>query len=104
ISRQPARLKGPDSARSLFRQASAWLAEAWSARRRRPPARLKPVAPSAIVFVVSIGLVAVVLAAQGPMLDPALLMKPPVDAWPTYHTEYSRRRYGTPKQIHADNG
>lgn len=42
------------------------------------------------------------LAAQGP-LDPRLLLKPPVDAWPTYHGDYSGRHYSTLKQINASN-
>jgi alcohol dehydrogenase (cytochrome c) len=36
-------------------------------------------------------------------LDPALLGKPPVDAWPTYHGDYSGRRYSTLKQINTSN-
>ena len=36
-------------------------------------------------------------------LDPALLGKPPVDAWPTYHGDYSGRRYSTLKQINTAN-
>ena len=32
-------------------------------------------------------------------LDPALLGKPPVDAWPTYHGDYSGRHYSTLNQI-----
>src|SRR5690348_8759894 len=40
--------------------------------------------------------------AQGP-LDPTLLRKPPVDAWPTYHGDYSGRHYSTLKQINAAN-
>jgi len=36
-------------------------------------------------------------------LDPALLGKPPVDAWPTYHGDYSGRRFSTLKQINASN-
>ena len=39
------------------------------------------------------------LLAQG--LDPALLTKPPVDAWPTHHGDYSGRRYSTLKEINA---
>ena len=39
------------------------------------------------------------LLAQG--LDPALLNKPPVDAWPTHHGDYSGRRYSTLKEINA---
>jgi alcohol dehydrogenase (cytochrome c) len=36
-------------------------------------------------------------------LDPALLGKPPVDAWPTYHGDYSGRRYSTLEQINTSN-
>ena len=32
-------------------------------------------------------------------LDPALLGKPPVDSWPTYHGDYSGRHYSTLNQI-----
>src|SRR5262249_2730221 len=42
------------------------------------------------------------LAAQGP-LDPSLLLKPPVDAWATYHGDYSGRHYSTLKQITVSN-
>ena len=42
------------------------------------------------------------LAAQS-RLDPAILGKPPVDAWPTYHGDYSGRRYSTLKQINTAN-
>ncbi|PYQ11007.1 MAG: acido-empty-quinoprotein group A [Acidobacteria bacterium] len=41
------------------------------------------------------------LGADG--LDPALLSKPPVEAWPTHHGDYSGRRYSTLKQINAAN-
>jgi acido-empty-quinoprotein group A len=40
---------------------------------------------------------------QSQKLDPALLGKPPVDAWPTYHGDYSGRRYSTLKQINTGN-
>jgi acido-empty-quinoprotein group A len=36
-------------------------------------------------------------------LDPGLLTKPPTDAWPTYHGDYSGRRYSTLSQINAAN-
>ena len=42
------------------------------------------------------------LLAQGP-LDPALLLKPPVDAWPTYHGDYSGRHFSPLKQINGSN-
>jgi len=41
--------------------------------------------------------------APGAKLDPALLGKPPIDAWPTYHGDYSGRRYSTLKQIDTAN-
>src|SRR6516162_4363695 len=40
--------------------------------------------------------------AQG-QLDPAILGKPPVDAWPTYHGDYSGRHYSTLDQINQAN-
>jgi len=42
------------------------------------------------------------LFAQGP-LDPALLRKPPIDAWPTYHGDYSGRHFSTLDQINRSN-
>src|SRR5437879_5421580 len=54
-----------------------------------------------IVTLVAIALTAG-LAAQGP-LDPSLLRKPAVDAWPTYHGDYSGRHYSTLKQINVSN-
>lgn len=36
-------------------------------------------------------------------VDAAMLSKPPTDAWPTYHGDYSGRRYSTLKQINALN-
>ena len=44
----------------------------------------------------------VVLWAQGP-LDPALLLKPPTDAWPTYHGDYTGRHYSPLSQVNAAN-
>jgi alcohol dehydrogenase (cytochrome c) len=41
------------------------------------------------------------LQAQG--LDPRLLGQPPTQAWPTYHGDYSGRRYSTLKQISRAN-
>ena len=42
-------------------------------------------------------------AQQGGVLDPASLLKPPTDSWPTYHGDYSGRRYSTLTQINAEN-
>jgi len=52
------------------------------------------------IFALALGVVA--LHAQG-TLDPALLKKPPTDAWPTYHGDYSGRHYSTLKQINQSN-
>src|SRR6202166_1644044 len=44
--------------------------------------------------------------AQSPanqILDPAKLMKPPTDAWPTYNGDYSGRRFSTLRQINQSN-
>ena len=45
----------------------------------------------------------VAVAAQG--VDPAMLLKPPVDSWPTYHGDYSGQRHSklsaiTPANVH----
>jgi acido-empty-quinoprotein group A len=40
-------------------------------------------------------------SAQG--LDPAQLLKPPTDTWPTYNGDYSGRRFSTLDQINAGN-
>jgi acido-empty-quinoprotein group A len=59
-----------------------------------------PMLPALLVL----GLVAGAAAADLPRgLDPALLTKPPTDSWPTYHGDYSGRRYSTLSQINADN-
>jgi len=40
---------------------------------------------------------------QPPVLDPSILLNPPTDSWPTYHGDYTGRRYSTLTQINADN-
>jgi alcohol dehydrogenase (cytochrome c) len=42
------------------------------------------------------------LWAQG-ALDPAKLLQPPTDSWPTYHGDYSGRRYSPLSKINASN-
>jgi alcohol dehydrogenase (cytochrome c) len=42
------------------------------------------------------------LVAQGP-LDPALLLKPPTDAWPSYHGDYTGRHYSPLSQVTVAN-
>jgi alcohol dehydrogenase (cytochrome c) len=39
----------------------------------------------------------------GQGLDPAALLKPPSDTWPTYNGDYSGRRYSPLTQINASN-
>src|SRR5438552_3535012 len=46
-------------------------------------------------------LVCVAAIAQG--LDPAALLKPAVDSWPTYHGDYSGRRHSRLTQITPEN-
>jgi alcohol dehydrogenase (cytochrome c) len=51
-------------------------------------------------------LIPVALTAQvpeNPILDPAKLLKPATDAWPTYNGDYSGRRYSTLRQINQLN-
>src|ERR1051326_442690 len=43
------------------------------------------------------------IAALGQGLDPAKLLKPPTDTWPTYNGDYSGRRYSTLSQINSSN-
>src|SRR3954464_8226463 len=44
------------------------------------------------------------LSAQSPQgFDPALLLKPPADSWPTYHGDYTGRRHSALTQITPDN-
>src|SRR5271170_7999599 len=42
-----------------------------------------------------------VLCAQG--VDAKMLLHPPPDSWPTYHGDYSGRRYSTLDQINKSN-
>ena len=46
-------------------------------------------------------LLAALALAQG--VDPAALLKPPVDAWLTYHGDYSGQRHTRLNQITAEN-
>src|SRR5579875_186014 len=42
-----------------------------------------------------------VLSAQ--LLDPAKLLRPPTDSWPTYNGDYSGKRFSPLRQINASN-
>jgi len=43
------------------------------------------------------------VSVHGQILDPVLLTKPATDAWPTYHGDYSGRRFSTLSQINQSN-
>src|ERR1700735_2250623 len=42
-------------------------------------------------------------SAANPILDPAKLLKPATDAWPTYNGDYSGRRYSSLRLINQLN-
>jgi len=64
---------------------------------RRLVMRLAAIAAAPLAF-------GALLAAQhAGGLDPATLLKPPADSWPTYHGDYSGRHHSELKQITADN-
>jgi len=52
-----------------------------------------------LALALAVGLLPFALRADG--LDPALLTRPPVEAWPTHHGDYSGRRYSTLKEINT---
>jgi alcohol dehydrogenase (cytochrome c) len=60
---------------------------------------MKIMRPLAIVSLLALPLG---VTAQGP-LDPALLLKPPTDAWPSYHGDYTGRHYSPLKQVNVTN-
>jgi alcohol dehydrogenase (cytochrome c) len=53
------------------------------------------------LFPICLTVLSAALSAQ--ILDPALLLKPPTDAWPTYNGDYSGRRFSTLAQINQSN-
>ena len=61
--------------------------------------------PGAVRFggVLSVGLLATVLLAGAQGLDPAKLLKPGTDSWPTYNGDYSGRRFSALTKINASN-
>jgi alcohol dehydrogenase (cytochrome c) len=54
-----------------------------------------------ISFLLALALVPAILPAQG--LDPAALLKQPVNEWPTYNGDYSGRRFSPLTQINSSN-
>src|SRR5262249_47859614 len=65
---------------------------------------MKKMKTNPVVLVLGLLLVPALQAAdRAHGLDPALLTRLPTDSWPTYHGDYSGRRYSTLSQINADN-
>src|SRR5207247_2961035 len=60
----------------------------------------RPIA-QVVRFVCGALLAAATLGAQG--LDPAALLKPPTNTWPSYNGDYTGRRYSTLSQINQSN-
>jgi alcohol dehydrogenase (cytochrome c) len=63
--------------------------------------RIAPVLTSAFIAALVITLSSPVIAGEG--LDPAKLLQPPVDSWPTYNGDYSGRRFSTLTKINDSN-
>jgi len=61
--------------------------------------RNRVAAASLLLF--ALGLLAPLVTAQG--LDPAALLKPATDTWPTYNGDYSGKRFSPLEQINAGN-
>src|SRR5215467_1291043 len=57
--------------------------------------------PVALLLLLVSSFLPVRAAAQG--LDPAVLLKPPTENWPTYNGDYSGRRHSTLDQINSSN-
>src|SRR5579864_2365610 len=57
--------------------------------------------PRIAMLLLVLALIPTFAAAQG--LDPAALLKPATDTWPTYNGDYSGARYSTLDQINAGN-
>ena len=38
-----------------------------------------------------------------PLVDPSMMGKPPIDAWPTYHGDYSGRHHSSLSRITPEN-
>src|ERR1041385_3948931 len=55
-----------------------------------------------VIVIIGAAALSALVHAQA-QLDPALLGKPPVSAWPTYHGDYSGRHYSTLSQINQAN-
>jgi alcohol dehydrogenase (cytochrome c) len=56
-----------------------------------------------IVFTASVFLAPVIVLAQGDGLNPADILKPLSDSWPTYSGDYSGKRYSALNQVNRSN-
>ena len=54
-------------------------------------------------WLAALTLISIPLASTGQGLDPKLLLKPAIDAWPTYNGDYSGRRFSPLTEINAAN-
>lgn len=57
----------------------------------------------AIGSLLACALLCAAVAAPGSGLDPALLLRPPTNSWPTYNGDYSGRRFSTLTKINDSN-
>ena len=67
----------------------------------RPRIRVHRLAAVVLLLILDVALLAPSLAAQG--LDPAALLKPATDTWPSYNGDYSGDRFSTLDQINSTN-
>ncbi len=58
---------------------------------------------NAILLAASLFTAPLVVHAQGNGLDPADILKPLADSWPTYSGDYSGKRYSALKQVDRSN-
>jgi alcohol dehydrogenase (cytochrome c) len=59
--------------------------------------------PLAVALLAIAGTAIAGIAVMAQSVDPAMLLKPPVDSWPTYHGDYSGRRHSTLTSITPAN-
>src|SRR5262245_17167112 len=71
---------------------------------RRSFMRRRKAASTIVACVASVvGLATVLVTAQQMGLDPAVILKPLADSWPTYSGDYTGRRYSSLTQINQSN-
>src|SRR6266545_7568430 len=65
--------------------------------------KLRPFALLSFPVVPPLAASALLFAQTSRGLDPAFLLKPPADMWPTYHGDYTGRRHSRLTQITPEN-